>query len=391
MFAVLATFGGVASCDKAALTAPTGSTITLFTNTTNVPITGTAQITAQVFMTGGIPVHNGTVVNFTTNIGHLDPAEVRTHDGSATTLLYPDNTSGKATVRAFSGGINSGDLALTIGAAAANKITIGSSASSVPSGGGSVTVFAVVVDADGNPVSGIPVTFTTTAGTLNPPTATTDATGRASTTLTTNATAQVTATAGTVVSSALTINAATKPVATVTATTTSPSVGQPVGFTVAVTPATNGSAQVPLRSVTINFGDGTGTQTLGTNTSQSTTHTYSSPGAFVITATATDNNGETGTGSTSIQVLPVLVSLGASTQSGAPPLTVTFTVTLTPSTVAVSSVDWDYGDGTIEAGTATLTKSHIYTRTGNWTAIATVHFVGGGTPRTASVPIRVGS
>jgi PKD repeat protein len=247
----------------------------------------------------------------------------------------------------------------------------------------------VVVDADGNPVVGIPVTFTTTAGTLNPGTAPTDSTGRASTTLTTSATAQVTATAGTVASSALTINAATKPVASVTATTTSPSVGQVVGFTVSVTPATSGSSQVPLRSVTINFGDG-GSQSLGTNTSQSTTHTYSTAGTYVVTATVTDVNGETGSGSTSIQVLPLLASLGASPQTGAPPLTVAFTLTLTPSTVAVQSVDWDYGDGELEPNSATLTKSHIYTRSGTWNAVATAHLVGGSTIK-GNIQIKVGS
>jgi adhesin/invasin len=385
MFAVLLAFVSVASCDKAALTAPTGSTITLFSSTTIVPLNGTAEITAQVFASGGIPVHNGTVVNFTTTIGTIDPAEARTHDGIATVRLNPGTTSGKATVRAFSGGINSGDLALTIGAAAVSKVTLGASSSTVPSSGGSVTLFAIVVDADGNPVAGVPVTFTTTAGQLNPGTATTDSSGRATTTLTTSTTAQVTATAGTVASAALTITAATKPVVTVTASSTTPTVGQPVTFTVSATAATG----VALRSVRIDFGDGT-SATLGNATSQTATRTYTNAGSFVVTATATDVNGEIGTGSTSVQVLPLLLSLGASPAAGAPPLTVTFTLTLTPSTVAVQSVDWDYGDGETQPGTAQLSISHIYTRTGTWTAIATVHLVGGGTKQ-ATVPVRVGS
>src|SRR5262249_48660580 len=110
--AILAT----ASCSKAALTAPTSSSISLFSNPTIVPVNGTAQITAQVFASGGIPVHNGTVVDFKASFGTLSPSEARTNNGQCTVLFYPGSTSGKATVRAFSGGINSGDLPLTIAA-----------------------------------------------------------------------------------------------------------------------------------------------------------------------------------------------------------------------------------------------------------------------------------
>jgi PKD repeat protein len=377
----------VASCDKAALTAPTGATITLFSNTTIVPLGGTAEITAQVFASGNVPVHNGTVVDFTTTIGTIDPAEVRTHDGKATARLYPGTTSGKATVRAFSGGINSGDLALTIGAAAVSKITLGASASSVPSNGGTVTLFAVVVDADGNPVPNVPVVFTTTAGSLGVGTVTTDATGRATTTLTTSSTAQVTATAGTVASTALTITAAAKPSVTLSASTTTPSVGQPVSFTVGVTPS-SGATTAAIRSVSISFGDGK-SQSLGTGASSTASNTYSSAGTYTVTATATDANGESGSATVIILVTPVTLGLTPSPSSGAPPLTVAFTLTITPSTAAVSSVDWDFGDGESAPNTPQLTISHVYTRSSTWTATATVHFVGGGTPRTAQTQVRV--
>jgi large repetitive protein len=365
-----------ASCDKAALTAPTGATITLFSNTTIVPLNGSAEITAQVFASGNVPVHNGTVVNFTTTIGTFDLNEARTKDGIVTVRLFPGTTSGKATVRAFSGGINSGDLALTIGAAAVNKVTLGASSSSVPSSGGTVTLVAVVVDADGNPVPNIPVLFTTTAGTLGQGTVPTDSSGRATTTLTTSSTAQVTATAGTVSSSALTITAAAKPTVTVSASTTSPAIGQPVAFTVSVTPA-SGTTGAAIRNVNINFGDGGG-QSLGT-AGGSASHSYGSAGTYTVQATATDANGETGTGTTIIVVNPVTLGLTASPTSGAPPLTVSFTLTVNPSTAAISSIDWDFGDGDPpQVGTSQLTINHVYIRAAVWTATATVHFVGGG-------------
>jgi hypothetical protein len=386
VLAVVFAFLIEASCDKAALTAPTGATITLFSNTTIVPLGGSAEITAQVFASGNVPVHNGTVVNFTTTIGTFDLAEARTKDGICTVRLFPGNTSGKATVRAFSGGINSGDLALTIGAAAVNKVTLGSSSSTVPSTGGTVSLFAVVVDADGNPVPNVPVVFTTTAGTLGSATVITDANGRATTSLTTSSTAQVTATAGTVSSSALTITAAAKPTVTVTASTTTPSIGQPVSFTVSVTPA-SGTAGAAIRSVNISFGDGK-SASLGT-TGGSASNTYSSSGTFTVQATATDANGETGTGTVIITVSRVTLGLVASPTSGAPPLTVSFTLTVNPSTAAVSSVDWDFGDGDPPTlGTSQLTINHVYTRSSVWTATATVHFSGGGTAQ-AQTQVRV--
>src|SRR5689334_9459691 len=94
-----------AACDKVPLTAPTGSTVTLFSNTTIVPVNGTAEITATVIEAGGTQVQNGTLVTFTTTIGQLDPAEARTRDGKVTVRLVAGSRSGRAVVRAFSGGV----------------------------------------------------------------------------------------------------------------------------------------------------------------------------------------------------------------------------------------------------------------------------------------------
>jgi adhesin/invasin len=299
--------------------------------------------------------------------------------------LNVGNTSGKATVRAFSGGINSGDLALTIGAAAVSKITLGSSSSSVPSNGGTVTLFAVVVDADGNPVPNVPVVFTTTAGSLGAATVSSDANGRATTTLTTSSTAQVTATAGTVASAALTITAAAKPSVTISASTTNPSLGQTVNFTVSVTPS-SGTTGAAIRNVSISYGDGR-SDPLGTAGGPAS-HSYASAGTYNVTATATDANGETGSGTAIIVVSPVTLGLVASPNSGSAPLQVSFTLTVTPSTAAISSVDWDFGDGETAANTPQTTISHSYARVSTWTATAKVHFVGGATSQ-AQTQVRV--
>ena len=51
----------------------------------------------------GTPVHNGTVVNFTTTLGSIEPAEATTTSGRATVRLVADGRSGTAVVTAYSG------------------------------------------------------------------------------------------------------------------------------------------------------------------------------------------------------------------------------------------------------------------------------------------------
>ncbi len=73
-------FAALASCDQLPLTAPTESIITLNVSTTVVPINGSAEIIASVTESAGTPVHNGTVVTFTSSFGTMEPRE-RTDPG----------------------------------------------------------------------------------------------------------------------------------------------------------------------------------------------------------------------------------------------------------------------------------------------------------------------
>ena len=84
------------ACDKVPLTAPSGTTIRLYTNTQVLPVNGTAQITASVLETGGWPVQNGTVVTFTTSLGSVTPAEATTTDGKVTVIFNAGSVSGTA-------------------------------------------------------------------------------------------------------------------------------------------------------------------------------------------------------------------------------------------------------------------------------------------------------
>src|SRR6185436_4206286 len=106
----------VVGCDKVPLLAPTGTVITLFASTTNVPLNGSVEIVASVIENGttstpgtgtggtgststsgaGTPVQNGTLVSFTTTIGRIEPSEARTKNGEVRVRLLTTGTSGAA-------------------------------------------------------------------------------------------------------------------------------------------------------------------------------------------------------------------------------------------------------------------------------------------------------
>jgi adhesin/invasin len=365
-----------AACDKVPLTAPTGATVTLFSNTTIVPVNGTAEITATVVESGGTLVQNGTLVTFTTTIGTLDPSEARTRDGKVTVRLNAGGRSGRAVVRAFSGGITSGDLSVDIGGAAAGAINLTANPSSVPSSGGTSTLQAIVFDVDGNRLPGVPVSFTSDFGTISSTVVVSDAQGVATTTITTNRDTTVTASAGgsgggtggsggtggtggttAAITATVKITAATLPTVTITASTTNPVADAPVTFTVnaaATSPAT-------VRSVTVDFGDGS-VQTFGNTTSVS--HTYRSSGSTVVVVQPSD----------------ILVTLTVAPTVTTVSSVVTFTVALSqnPGNVPVQSVRFEFGDGAARE-VDSLTTTYAYSSPGVFTARATVRLTNGRT------------
>ncbi len=380
----LALLAAVASagCDKVPLTAPTGSTVTLFSNTTIVPVNGAAEITATVIEAGGTQVQNGTLVTFTTTIGQLDPAEARTRDGKVTVRLVAGSRSGRAVVRAFSGGVTSGDLSVDIGGAAAGSINLSANPTNVPASGGSSAVLAIVFDVDGNRLPGVPVSFTTTAGSLSSTVVVSNAQGEASTMITTNRDADVTASTGgsgsgdgarPAVTATVKITASALPTVTITPTNT-PVADSPTTFTVTAA----ATAPATIRSVIIDFGDGT-VRSFG-NVS-SVAHTYRSAGTFTVTATVEDTNGGRSTGSTVVvvQASAPLVALTA-TSPVAVNAIATFSVTITqnPGNVPVQSVSFNFGDGAVRE-IQSLSTTYSYSSPGTYVASATVRFTNGRT------------
>jgi hypothetical protein len=352
------------------LSAPTESTITLYANSTTVGLNGSVDITATVIESSGTPVQNGTVVNFTTTLGTIEPNEARTNNGKAVAKLLAGTKSGTAEVRAFSGGISSGDpLAVTVGAAAAGKVELLANPSSLPAAGGVVQLTAVVSDAVGNRLSGVPVSFTTDAGVLTPTSSISDGNGEARAALSTTSKARVTASVVGGTSSSLTasldIPVRVGPTVTISVPAANLVPGVPAIFSVSVN--AGGAA---VRSAAIEFGDG-GKQSVSTSGLSTVTHVYTQSGTYIVTAEATDTAGESATATASVNVQAVVVSVNMSVS----PTTVqrgalaefTANATTTPAGTTIARYEWNFGDGAV-ATTSGNATSHSYAAAGRYVA-----------------------
>jgi len=181
---------GQLTCHQAIMTAPPGSSLTLFANPNFIPINGgVAIISALVTEPAGTPVPDGTVVQFFTSLGRIDE-QGKTNDGVARVNLVSDSRSGTATITAFSGGASTGSAPTPAPSASASpgtgtssgaatgsvQVVIGASLPAlvqVTATPGTITVGgqrhslikAFVFDANGNPVPRALVLFTLSEGT----------------------------------------------------------------------------------------------------------------------------------------------------------------------------------------------------------------------------------
>ena len=211
---VLMFSAAAAACQRVPLLAPSGSTITLTASATSLPLNGTTDLIAQVIEAAGTPPQSGTHLIFTTTLGTIQPSETETDiNGRATVRFVAGSTSGTASITASSGSANSAkstttgtgttattatasDVKIAIGSAAVTHVSAGANPGTVAASGGASTITPNATDASGNALAGVPVSFTTDAGSLSAAVVVTDQNGNAQTTLTTSKTAKVTATAG---------------------------------------------------------------------------------------------------------------------------------------------------------------------------------------------------
>lgn len=332
-----------AGCEQVPLLAPSASTISVSTAATTLAPGASTTITAAVVEEGGTPVQNGTLVRFTATLGRIDPAAVETQGGVATTTFVAGNVSGTAQIQATSGGATGGTgdtpantVSIQIGGAAATTVALSASSTTVPANGGSVVITATVLDASGNRASNVPVTFSTTAGSLSSSAATTTESGQATVSLTTNRTATVTARVGSG-------EGARTTTVTVTASSTTVSIsatasGQVVTATITPTLGTN----APAPRVVVTWGDGTSTDLGTVGSPRNVSHTYGSAGTFVITAVATAD-GQTDTASTTVNVNAAPVGVNVEANPGTPGrcTPVTFTASVTPTGESIASYEWE--------------------------------------------------
>jgi hypothetical protein len=235
-------------------------------------------------------------------------------------------------------------------------------------------VTAVVVDASGNPIAGVPVSFATTAGSFSASVVNTDTAGVARTTLTTNQPASITATAGGTTSTATSITLASRPTVSITASGT-PFEGGVTTLSVTVNPAESGGS--PIENVSVSYGDGTSDNLGSVSGSISVQHVYEDEGSYTPTVTATDSTGSNVTASTVIFVQPLLVSIAAQ-QSTTNLKTFTLTANVNPSTASIASYTWTFGDGTTRT-VSDPTTTHTYTTAGNKTVRVTARTSTGST------------
>jgi len=350
-------------CGESLPTAPSAvTTITLTTSKSQLPFNGTAMITADIVGSTGRSAPNGTLVTFTTTLGSFESASAETMQGRATVTFQAGTISGTATINATAtNAATAPETAsrIAIGAAAASRVLVIADPPSVPFSGGSTAITATVLDGSGQPLASIPVTFSSTAGTLAPSSLKTDQEGNAKTTLRTSLAATVTAAVsadgsvsgpvGNGATGSTSVTVAPRPQPTVSVTPSpNPTAGAVTTFTIAVAPATNSGTAI--QSLTIAFGDGARLD-LGAASGMTIVvqHVYQTAGPYVVSVTAVDTAGASATASTVIIVAPavpmtVAIEFTPPIVSGGTTI-FTFVATVQPATVMAATYQWNFGDG----------------------------------------------
>ena len=375
-FLALLLAGSVLGCDKVPLTSPTGSTVTITVSNTSIPIQGTTQVLAAVIELGGTAVHDGTMVTFSGSFGNFSPNEAPTVAGVARTV-FTGTGSGTAKIGAFSGLAKATEVEVKVGGAAAGSIAMRSEPATLPQGGGSTQIVAIVRDGSGNPLPIAPVNFTSDQGNLSATAAVTDANGEARVTLSTNRDTIVTANVIGTVTAITTVRIINAPSVTIAlaSSATPAAIGVTTNFIVTPVAVAGGTS---IQNVTVNWGDGSAEQSLGPiSGATNVTHAFTNTGNFNVVATATDAIGQrsTSTLSVSVQRIAPTVTITPATATTTAGSTLTFTVSATPGTggppVQNIRVIASPGGQQVYSGPSGGGFTHTFTTAGTHTLTAT--------------------
>lgn len=389
------------ACDRAQLTSPTGSSISITSDRDVLPLNGQATLRAVVIESAGTPVQNGTVVNFTTTLGLVEPPEAKTVNGIATAVFNAGSISGTSVIHAFSGGArtgsgnsSSGGVEIRVGAAAAGGISVSATPPSVSQSGGTVTISALVLDSANNPLPGVSVLFSASSGVLQSTTALSDANGIARTQFTTSQTSTVTAIAGSAKAD-VQVTVSTAPTVTIEVSPANPTAGTPVSFTFTPAAGTGNTTPRQIATLRVDYGDGQSETLTNITGSVGTTHNYRNPGGYTVTATTVDVSGNTGISSRAIVVgfesLPTITISGTPnpvSAAGAAQGVVTFTVTAASGSASgppLRSVRVTLQDGTtIFSGTGGGSFAYRFGGSGTYTVTATATDANGNVASTST-------
>lgn len=117
---LLPTVAVLSAC--AALLAPSDAVIELAASNATIPANVWTSITATVTDATGGQVQDGTRVSFQATMGTVNPPDVRTRGGKATTQ-FTASDSGTATVVATSGSVTSNPVTITVGPSVTVSLT----------------------------------------------------------------------------------------------------------------------------------------------------------------------------------------------------------------------------------------------------------------------------
>lgn len=176
LVACVLALSSLSDCKAVPLTAPAGSELFISANPTTIPaIGGVSTITVTGFRppasgdapSAGGTLPDGTQIFFTTNVGQIE-SRVEMTNGVAYGFLRGDGRAGLASVEARSGaGIAASPAAeVRIGNAEGINILVTATPATVRPPDFTSQIVATVFDNDNNPLSGVPLVFSTNAGAL---------------------------------------------------------------------------------------------------------------------------------------------------------------------------------------------------------------------------------
>lgn len=152
-------------CGEGTPIAPSSAVLTLSANPSEIPLDGISVLSISAVRSTGVPVNPGTEIVLTTTLGSV-PTIVTTDDrGLAIAHLTGGRQSGSATVTAASGGASAVTTTVEIGDNP-TSLNLTANPTRFSFTGGRVRLSLAVLDADGQPLPGVSVLFSASAGQL---------------------------------------------------------------------------------------------------------------------------------------------------------------------------------------------------------------------------------